>query len=65
MMTIIKNQHIKYAYDNETEYIGKDGQKLLWKQKDIAEKYTDIEINAFDGCGIHHPAISRKIEELI
>lgn len=65
MMTTIKNQHIKYAYDNETEYIGKDGQKLLWKQKDIAEKYTDIEINAFDGCGIHHPAISRKIEELI
>lgn len=65
MMTTIKNQHIKYAYDSDTEYIGKNGETLHWRQKSIADKYTDIEINAFDGCGIHHPRISRLIEQKI
>lgn len=63
--TTIPNQHIKYAYDHTTAFIDKDGREREWTQKDIGEKFSDIEINAFDGAGIHHPAISRKIEELI
>lgn len=62
---IIPDQHIKYVYDNTTEFTDKNGNKRTWTQKDIADKTTDIEINVFDGSGIHHPAISRKIEKLI
>jgi len=63
---VIPNQHIKYLYDNTTEFIDKDtGEKRTWTQKDVAEKTTDIEINVFDGAGIHHPAISRILEEKI
>lgn len=63
---VIPKQRIKYLYDNTTEFIDKDtGEKRTWTQKDITEKTTDIEINVFDGAGIHHPAISRLVEEKI
>jgi hypothetical protein len=62
---IIPNQKIKYVYDNESEFIDKDGNQRKWKQKDIAEKIQDIEINVFDGCGIHHPSISKYAEEYL
>lgn len=60
---IIPNQSVKYVYDNETEFIDKDGQARKWKQKDIAQDMRDIEINAFDGCGIHHPSITKFVQE--
>lgn len=63
--TTIKDQHIKYLYDNTTTFIDKEGNEREWTQKDVAEKTTDIEINAFDGAGIHHPIISKIIEEKI
>lgn len=63
--TIIKDQNIKYVFDNTTEFVDKEGNQRTWTQKDIAETTRDIEINVFDGAGIHHPAISRKLEELI
>ncbi|MEY8365756.1 hypothetical protein AALA22_08990 [Anaerovoracaceae bacterium 41-7] len=62
---VIPNQTIKYAYDNTTEFVDKDGNNRTWTQKDIAVGKKDIEINAFDGCGIHHPAISRQVEEIL
>lgn len=61
----IKNQHIKYVYDKETEFIDKGGKLRKWTQKDITEGTRDIEINVFDGCGIHHPLISKYIQERI
>lgn len=61
----VENQHIKYAYDKHTPFINHEGKEIDWVQKDIAEDYRDIEINAFDGCGIHHPLITQKIKELL
>lgn len=65
LMRVIPDQHIKYAYDSTTEFIDKEGRQREWTQKDIGEKMCDIEINAFDGCGIHHPAISREVERIL
>ena len=62
-MGIIKDQHIKYVVDTETPFVDKEGKQRIWKQKDIAEGVRDIEINLFDGCGIHHPAITDEIME--
>lgn len=61
----IKNQHIKYVYDKKSEFTDKNGNLREWVQKDIAETTKDIEINVFDGCGIHHPLISKYIQERI
>ncbi len=63
--TVIPNQHIKYAYDDTVEFVDKEGQNRTWVQKNIGEDWRDIEINGFDGCGIHHPAISRQVEEIL
>lgn len=60
---VISNQHIKYAYDKETEFTDKNGKLRKWTQKDIAETTRDIEINVFDGCGIAHPEIMQLIRE--
>lgn len=60
---VIPNQHIKYVYDKETEFIDKNGNNRKWVQKDIAEINTDIEINAFDGCGIVHPYVMQTIRD--
>jgi len=65
LFRIIPNQHIKYAVDSTTEFIDKDGNQREWTQKAITSDYRDIEINAFDGCGIIHPALAREIEQLI
>lgn len=62
---IIPNQRIKYVYDKETEFIDKSGNNRKWVQKDIAETTKDIEINAFDGCGIAHPIIMQTIRECL
>ncbi|MGF6375082.1 hypothetical protein M2140_000116 [Clostridiales Family XIII bacterium PM5-7] len=61
----IKDQHIKYAYDDTLHFVDKEGRERTWTQKNIAEGIRDIEINAFDGSGICHPAISRQIEQLL
>jgi len=62
---VIPNQRIKCLYDKIIEFIDKNGNKRNWTQKDIKEDVRDITINAFDGCGIHHPAISKIAKELI
>lgn len=59
----IPNQHIKYVYEKEVEFTDKDGNNRVWKQKDIDDGYRNIEINAFDGCGIHHPSITKYVKE--
>ena len=60
----ISNQTIRYAYDNEI-MITKDGKTFPWKQKDIATGVRDIEINVFDGCGIHHPDITDQVRGML
>lgn len=62
---VIPNQHIKYVYDKETEFVDKEGNTRQWVQKDIAETTKDIEINVFDGCGIAHPLIMQTIREYL
>lgn len=61
----IPNQHIKYAFDESTEFVDKDGNKREWTQKNITSGYTDVEINAFDGCGLIHPDLCREIEDIV
>lgn len=64
--TTIPNQKIKYVRDEEVEFVDqKTGAKRTWKQKAIAKKETDIEINMFDGCGIAHPSLMREVEHRI
>ena len=58
----IQNQEIKFVYDKDTEFIDKNGTKRTWTQKEIGRKETDIKINVFDGCGIHHPKITEYIK---
>jgi hypothetical protein len=62
---VIPNQHIKFAEDRTTQFIDKEGREREWTQKEIAEGYRDITINAFDGCGIHHPEIGRQIRAML
>lgn len=62
---IIPNQRIKYIYDKQSTYKDKEGIEREWTQKDVAETTRDIEINAFDGCGIHHPLITSQVQELL
>lgn len=62
----IKNQHINYVYDKKIQFKDKNtGKDREWEQKDIAETTKDIEINAFDGCGIAHPKIMEEIRRRI
>lgn len=61
---VIPNQTIKYVYDKHMTY-EKDGKVLPWVQKDIATGVRDIEINAADGCGIHHPDITDQVRGML
>lgn len=61
---VIPNQTIKYVYDRKMTY-EKDGKILPWVQKDIATGIRDIEINVFDGCGIHHPDITDQVRGML
>lgn len=63
--SVIADQHIKYIYDAEKEFVDKNGNTRLWKQKDIGQKTTDVKINVFDGCGIHHPEIGHQVYEIL
>ena len=62
---IVPQQHIKYAYDDTLEFVDKEGRDRTWTQKAIGEDIRDIEINAFDGCGLIHPALCRDIETML
>ena len=65
-MLTIQGQNIRYVCDRSIHYQDtKTGEDRIWKQKDIARDTRDIEINAFDGCGIAHPDIMREIAERI
>ena len=62
----IQNQKIKYVYDKEVELVNHDtGEPFTWKQKDIATGTRDIDINVFDGCGIHHPDITDAVRGML
>ena len=57
----IPNQHIKHLVDKKTTFIDQNANEREWTQKDIAEITKDVQINVFDGCGIHHPAITKEV----
>lgn len=61
----IPAQHIRYVYDKPTSFVDKEGQQRTGTQKDVAEDIRDVEINVFDGCGIHHPAITDRVQQLL
>lgn len=63
--TTIKDQNIKYVYDEHLEYVDKNGTKRDWKQKGIKQGIRDVKINAFDGAGIIHPYIAKQIKDII
>jgi len=63
---IIPNQKIKYLEDSCTNYIDKEtGKTKTWRQKKISLGEHDIEINVFDGAGIHHPEIGEDVQKII
>lgn len=63
---VIPEQNIKYVHDTTVQFADKEtGEMRDWTYKDISTTVRDIKINAFDGCGIHHPAISRELERRI
>ena len=63
---LIENQKIKFVVDKQIEYVDKNTQEdKIWVQKDIEEGIRDIEINAFDGTGIHHPEITKYIKNYL
>lgn len=61
----VKDQRIRYLYDSKSMLTNKSGEQFEWTQKDIAEKTIDIDINAFDGCGLIHPDLAIEIQGLI
>lgn len=61
----IPAQHIRYVYDKSTSFVDKEGNQRTGTQKDVAEDVRDVEINVFDGCGIHHPAITDRVQQLL
>lgn len=62
--SIIPQQKIKYVYDKHVMF-EKDGKTIPWVQKDITTGIRDIEINCFDGCGIHHPDITDQVRGML
>lgn len=64
--TTIKDQDIKYVVDDIVMYTDKnDGKEKEWKQKAIKRGIMNQKINAFDGCGIHHPSITKKVKTML
>lgn len=59
---ILPNQHIKYIYDETTSFTNDNGEEVPWTQKNVADDYRDISVTPFDGCGIHHPAITDEVQ---
>lgn len=65
-MITIPAQKIKYVYDKHIQFVDANtGADREWIQKDIAQTEKDIEINAFDGCGLAHPLIMQEISRRI
>ena len=65
-MKTIYNQRVKHLYDNTVTFIDKEtGEERQWTSKDVTEDVIDYEINAFDGSGICHPAITEQIKEFL
>lgn len=62
---VLPNQHIKYICDTGVTLRKDDGTEFEWQQKDSADDVRDIEIDIFDGCGIHHPAITEEIMDIV
>ena len=59
---VLKGQRIKYLVDVEVPFVDRNtGEDRVWKQKDVKEGVRDVTINLFDGCGIHHPAITDEV----
>lgn len=61
----IPSQTVRHLFDDEVDFIDKNGNKRKWKQKNITQSTLDIDINAFDGCGIHHPLITEAVMDKI
>lgn len=62
----LQDNMIKFLVDTETIFTDKEtGEERVWKSHSIETGKKDIIINAFDGCGIHHPKISEQIMEIV
>lgn len=59
---IMPKQRVRYLVDKAIDITGTDGKTFEWTQKDVEEGVQDVKLNLFDGCGIHHPAITDYIQ---
>ena len=62
--TIIPNQRIKHLVDKVTKYTNAEGKEFEFTQKDIAIGTFDYKLDAFDGVGLMHKNVARRIEEI-
>lgn len=63
--TTIKNVHINYVDETEKEYVDKDGNNKIFREKVIKEGYKDIELNTNDGAGLCSMEIAKKWAEIL
>lgn len=59
---VLPQQHIKYIYNETLTFTNNDGDEVPWTQKNVADGYKDIKVTPFDGCGVHHPAITDEVQ---
>lgn len=62
---IIPDQDIKFLQDETIDFVDKNGQQRTWVQKTVTRGTKDIVLNAFDGCGLHHPSLTKQVKEII
>jgi hypothetical protein len=60
----IPNQHIRFLADAEPkEYIDRNTkEKKVWRGKEVKDGYKDLEVLAWDGCGLIHPELALEIK---
>ena len=58
---VLHGQEVHCLCDKEAPFTDKSGCSRVWRQKDVQRVVGDIEINLFDGCGIHHPRITGEV----
>lgn len=60
---IIKDVRIRYLADEQADFLNETGELIKYKKKVIKDDVRDIKENCFDGCGIMHPVIAKRISD--
>lgn len=61
----VPNCRVRCLQDHTTTYVDENGVEREWTQKDVEEREIDLRLNLFDGCGMHHPAITAYVRHVL